>query len=75
MTFRGELSRMNLTQPLQQCFTVDVWFSYARPPVPPHDWRRYIVAADTALDAELIACQMAFRHGIAVASVVVDWEM
>jgi hypothetical protein len=38
------------------------------------DWRRYAVAAGDGVEAELVACQMAYAiHGDAVGSVVVDW--
>lgn len=45
-------------------FTVDVWHS-TRFPVDAHgdDWRRYVIAAASPVEAELVACQMAASHG------------
>lgn len=57
-------------------FTVDVWHSLTFPVgAEPDDWRRYRIAADTAVEAELVACQMAAsaRGRTPVHSVVVDW--
>lgn len=55
-------------------FTIDVWHCGEDDrPIHKADWRRYVVTARDATDAELIACQMAYRHGHAVESVVVDW--
>jgi hypothetical protein len=57
-------------------WTVDVWHSRTFP-VSAHgeDWRRYIVEADSAVEAEMVACQMAASHGgwTPVRSVVIDW--
>jgi hypothetical protein len=38
------------------------------------DWRRVVVSAQTATDAQLVACQMVARHGMPVWSMIVDWE-
>ena len=58
-------------------WSVDVWHSTTFPvAAEPEDWRRYRVVADTATEAELIACQMTAAHTgwTPVRSVVVDWE-
>ena len=58
-------------------WTIDVWHSTTFPVGrTPDDWRRYRVAADTATEAELIACQMTAAHTgwTPVRSVVVEWE-
>jgi hypothetical protein len=56
-------------------FTVDVWHCAEDDrPLRKADWRRYVVSARDATDAELVACEMAFaHHGHAVESVVIDW--
>lgn len=56
-------------------FTVDVWHSTHFPVIPDEDWRRYIVAADNATEAELIACQMTASHSgwTPTRSIVIDW--
>jgi hypothetical protein len=57
-------------------FTVDVWHCASFPvSAEPDDWRRYVIAAADAVEAELVACQMtASHHGwTPVRSVVVDW--
>ena len=55
---------------------MDVWFSLTFPVGPePDGWRRYVIAAENAVEAELIACQMAAsaRGRTPVGSVVIDW--
>ena len=54
-------------------WTVDVWHSTTHPPRK-EDWRRYRVEAPDATEAELIACQMAWRFGCAVESTIIEWE-
>lgn len=55
-------------------FQVDVWHCRREDgPIHNADWRRYVVEATDAVEAELIACQMAARFGHAVEAVVVDW--
>lgn len=57
-------------------FTVDVWHSTHFPVQPDEDWRRYIISAPNATEAELIACQMAASHGgwTPTRSIVIDWD-
>ena len=59
-----------------QTFVVDVWYSLTFPVGPePDGWWRYVIAADNAVEAELVACQMAAsaRGRTPVGSVVIDW--
>ena len=58
-------------------WTVDVWHSLTFPVGPePDGWRRYRVVAADAVEAELVACQMAASAGgrTPVRSVIIDWE-
>ena len=58
-------------------YTVDVWHSTTFPAGrEPDDWRRYVISADDATEAELIACQMTAAHTgwTPVKSSVIEWE-
>ena len=51
-------------------WSVDVWISYRRP-LREESWRRYVVLAGDAVEAELVAVQMAYAiHGFPVRSCV-----
>lgn len=51
-------------------WSVDVWISYRRP-FREDTWRRYEVLAGDAVEAELVAVQMAYAiHGFPVRSCV-----
>lgn len=56
-------------------FTIDVWHSWTFPVTPDQDWRRYIISARDATEAELLACQMAARYGTPTRSTVIDWSL
>lgn len=56
-------------------WSVDVWVATVRPPTD-EDWSRFRVEADTALEAELLACQWAACKPMVVMptrSMIVDW--
>ncbi len=55
-------------------YMIDVWHCPEDVrPIQKVDWRRYVIAAEDWVEAELVACQMAYRFGHAVEAVVVDW--
>lgn len=57
-----------------QTWTIDVWHCREDSrPIHKQDWRRYVVTAGTQVEAELVACQMAYRFGHAVEAVTIDW--
>jgi len=64
---------MSTTEP-EDVWSVDVWFSTTFPVNPlGDDWRRVLVAAPDAVEAELLATQVVSRRGTPVRSLVVDW--